>query len=122
MTEDTKRRVIVVDDEQVIASTLAIILNQAGFEAIAMFSGEEAIAELEHFQPDLLITDVIMPGMSGIEAALITRRKLPKCKILLFSGQAATSDLLDKARSEGHEFDILAKPVHPTDLLKKLRR
>ena len=122
MTEDTKRRVIVVDDEQVIASTLAIILNQAGFEAIALFSGEEAIAELEHFQPDLLITDVIMPGMSGIEAALITRRKLPKCKILLFSGQAATSDLLDKARSEGHEFDILAKPVHPTDLLKKLRR
>lgn len=121
MTEATKRRVIVVDDEVLIANTLAIILNQAGFEAIARFSGEEAVAELEHFKPDLLISDVIMPGMSGIEAAIITRSKLPKCRILLFSGQAATSDLLDKARSEGYEFDILAKPVHPTDLLKKLR-
>jgi hypothetical protein len=46
---------------------------------------------------------------------------LPSCKILLFSGQAATADLLEKARMEGHEFEILAKPVHPTDLLAKLR-
>jgi CheY-like chemotaxis protein len=119
MTNDIKQ--VIVDDEEIIANTLAIILNQAGFEAIARLSGEEAVAELEHFKPDLLICDVIMPGMSGIEAAIITQSKLSKCKILLFSGQAATSDLLDKARSEGHEFDILAKPVHPADLLKKLR-
>jgi hypothetical protein len=46
---------------------------------------------------------------------------LPKCKILLFSGQAATADLLDRARSQGHEFEILAKPVHPQDLLARLR-
>lgn len=56
----------------------------------------------------------------GIEAAVITRRRLPKCKILLFSGQAATADLVAVARSEGHEFKLLTKPVHPTDLLTKL--
>src|ERR1700755_1232519 len=69
----------------------------------------------------MLISDVIMTGMTGSEAAIITRSKLPKCKILLFSGQAATADLLEKARAQGHEFEILAKPVHPTDLLAKLR-
>jgi len=53
--------------------------------------------------------------------AIETRKKLPKCKVLLFSGQAATADLLERARAQGHEFDILAKPVHPTDLLAKLR-
>jgi CheY-like chemotaxis protein len=115
------KRVLIADDEQVIANTLAIILNQAGFEARAVYSGEKAIEELEGFQPDMLISDVIMTGMTGIEAAIETRKKLPQCKILLFSGQAATADLLERARAQGHEFEILAKPVHPTDLLAKLR-
>ena len=120
-TTTPKPRVLVADDEQVIANTLAIILNQAGFEARAVFSGEKAVEALDSFQPDMLISDVIMTGMTGIEAAIITRTKMPNCKILLFSGQAATADLLEKARSQGHEFEILAKPVHPTDLLAKLR-
>jgi CheY-like chemotaxis protein len=118
---NSKPRVLVADDEQVIANTLAIILNQAGFEARAVFSGEKAVEALDSFQPDMLISDVIMTGMTGIEAAIITRARMPNCKILLFSGQAATADLLEKARAQGHEFEILAKPVHPTDLLAKLR-
>ncbi len=117
----SKPRVLVADDEQVIANTLAIILNQAGFEARAVYSGEKAVEALDSFQPNMLISDVIMTGMTGIEAAIATRKKIPTCKILLFSGQAATADLLEKARAEGHEFEILAKPVHPTDLLAKLR-
>ncbi len=120
-TTPTKPRVLVADDEQVIANTLAIILNQAGFEAKAVYSGETAVESLEEFQPNMLISDVIMTGMTGIEAAIKVRAKLPNCKILLFSGQAATADLLEKARAQGHEFEILAKPVHPTDLLAKLR-
>ena len=115
-----KRRVMVVDDEQVIANSLAIILNKAGFEALAVFSGERAIELLESFQPEMLIADVVMPGMTGIEAAIAIRNKLPKCNILLFSGQAATTELLEQARTQGHEFEILAKPVHPADLLEKL--
>jgi CheY-like chemotaxis protein len=117
----SRPKVLVADDEQVIANTLAIILNQAGFEARAVYSGESAVEALDSFQPDMLITDVIMTGMSGIEAAIATRAKRPNCKVLLFSGQAATADLLEKARRDGHEFEILAKPVHPTDLLAKLR-
>jgi CheY-like chemotaxis protein len=120
-TQKAKPRVLVADDEQVIANTLAIILNQAGFEARAVYSGEKALEALDDFQPDMLISDVIMTGMTGIEAAIQTRTKLPNCKILLFSGQAATADLLERARTQGHEFEILAKPVHPTDLLAKLR-
>jgi|SRR6187402_248240 len=120
-TNSSKPRVLVADDEQVIANTLAIILNQAGFDARAVYSGESAIETVDSFQPNMLISDVIMTGMTGIEAAIEIRNRLPKCKILLFSGQAATADLLEKARAQGHEFEILAKPVHPTDLLAKLR-
>jgi CheY-like chemotaxis protein len=72
-------------------------------------------------RPDLIIGEVIMPDMDGIEAAIIIRRFLPHCKILLFSGHSAAADLLESARARGHEFEILAKPVHPSDLLAKLR-
>ena len=116
-----KPKVLVADDERVIADTLAMILNQSGFDARAVYSGEKAVEMTSTFAPDMLITDVIMADLNGIDAALMIRALRPNIKILLFSGQAATSDLLEKARSEGHEFEILAKPVHPQDLLSRLK-
>jgi len=118
---DTNRVVFVVDDEAVIAETLAIILNQAGFQASAFDRPEKAIAARAGLTPALLISDVMMPGMTGVELAIHFRKAQPECKILLFSGQAATADLLEKARAEGYDFDLLLKPVHPADLLAKLR-
>jgi len=116
-----KPKVLVADDERVIADTLAMILNQSGFDARAVYSGEKAVEQASAFAPDMLITDVIMADLNGIDAAIMIRSLLPKIKILLFSGQAATADLLEKAREKGHEFEILAKPVHPQDLLNRLR-
>ncbi len=116
-----KLKVLVADDERVIADTLAIILNQSGFQATAVYSGEKAVETAKSLRPDMLISDVIMTDMNGIDAAIKIRTMLPECKILLFSGQAATADLLDRARVQGHEFEILAKPVHPQDLLARLR-
>jgi CheY-like chemotaxis protein len=116
-----KPRVLVADDERVIADTLAMILNQSGFEARAVYSSEKALELVPVFQPEMLISDVIMGELNGIDAAIQIRKLLPNIKILLFSGQAATADLLEKARAQGYEFEILAKPVHPQDLLTKLR-
>jgi CheY-like chemotaxis protein len=116
-----KPKVLVVDDERVIADTLAMILNQSGFDARAVYSGEKAVEMASTFTPDMLITDVIMADLNGIDAAIMIRSILPKIKILLFSGQAATADLLEKARTKGYEFEILAKPVHPQDLLSRLQ-
>ena len=121
MPNATKPKVLVADDERVIADTLAMILNQSGFEARAVYSGEKALELADTFRPDMLISDVIMADLNGIDAAIRIRSLLPSIKILLFSGQAATADLLEKARHDGHEFDILAKPVHPQDLLSRLR-
>jgi len=116
-----KPKVLVVDDERIIADTLAMILNQSGFEARAVYSGEKAVEQASLFEPQMLITDVIMADLNGIDAAIQIRAILPQVKVLLFSGQAATADLLEKARTQGYEFEILAKPVHPQDLLNKLK-
>ena len=119
--QQVKPKVLVADDERVIADTLAIILNQSGFDATAVYNGEKAVEAARTLRPDMLISDVIMTDMNGIDAAITIRTMLPNCKILLFSGQAATADLLENARTKGYEFEILAKPVHPQDLLTKLR-
>jgi DNA-binding response OmpR family regulator len=118
---ETKPRVVVADDEEVIANTLAMIMNQSGFETHAVYSGEEALDIVQSFKPDILISDVIMQGITGIETAIKARALLPSCKILLFSGQACTANLLEEARAHGHEFEILTKPVHPSDLLARMR-
>ena len=120
--QNSRGVIFVVDDEVLIAKTLAMILNQSGFDARAVYSGEKALELAESFQPDMLISDVIMADLNGIDAAIRIRSLLPAIKILLFSGQAATADLLEKARIDGYEFDILAKPVHPQDLLAQLRK
>jgi CheY-like chemotaxis protein len=110
-------RIYVVDDEWVIASTLASILKMNGFNARFFISPIEALEVARSVTPDLLISDVMMPEMTGVELATKLKEFCPDCKVLLFSGQAQTADLLKKARSEGHDFNLLTKPVHPKDLL-----
>lgn len=115
-------RVLVVDDEDVIASTLAMILRlQGGFNARSFTNPVDALEAARLDPPDLLISDVVMPQLSGIELAIQVREHCPDCKVLLFSGQAATADMLEAARAKGHDFEILLKPVHPSDLLARIR-
>ncbi|HKU22776.1 MAG TPA: response regulator [Terriglobales bacterium] len=113
-------RVLIVDDERRIADTSALILQGAGFQTAVAYDGAGGIDRCREFHPQLVLTDVVMPGMSGIEMAIAIRREFPQCAILLISGQAATADMLEAARREGHSFELLAKPVHPTVLLKKV--
>jgi CheY-like chemotaxis protein len=113
-------RVWVVDDEPVIASTLAAILRLHGYSATFFTSPLEALAAARSKAPDLLISDVAMPDISGIDLAILMKAQYPTCKILLFSGQAATQDLLEKARSEGHDFQLIEKPVHPSTMLSRV--
>ena len=118
---DGKSKILVVDDEYAIADTLVAILRQGGYDAYAAYSGKAAVECARSTSPDLIISDVIMPDISGIEAAIHIRGFLPECKILLFSGQANTADLLNDATAKGYDFELLSKPVYPQDLLAKLR-
>jgi DNA-binding response OmpR family regulator len=122
MAQDVRRPLVfVVDDERVITTTLGLILRQHGFDAHSFDLPMEALSACRQMAPDLLITDVVMPLLSGIDLAVQMRQQCPDCKVLLFSGQPATTDLLEMARSKGHDFEALAKPVHPLELLEKIR-
>jgi CheY-like chemotaxis protein len=110
-----------VDDEPIIADTLVNILEGEGHDALAFSHGESAVKWAMMIRPDAIISDVIMPGMNGIETAKAILKVLPNCRIILFSGQAASSDLLANAGAEGYQFEVLAKPINPDVLLRKLK-
>ena len=116
----TEPIVFVVDDEEIIAKTLALILGGSGFYARSFTDPSMVLEEARKMEPNLLISDVSMPGMSGIDLAIEMKRLYPNCKTLLFSGQASTANLLEKAREDGHDFVLLEKPVHPVDLLREI--
>ncbi len=112
--------ILIVDDEKVIADTLSIILTHAGFVTMTAYDGVTAFRMANAITPALLLTDVVMPGLTGVELAIMLSQSIPDLKVLLFSGQASTVDLLEKARHSGHHFTALTKPVHPTDMLKRI--
>ena len=112
-----RSRVLIVDDERVIAETLVTIFHHSGYEARCVFSAEEALTVIPEWRPSLAIVDVLLPEMNGVDLAIRIRAEYPGTRIALFSGYTTTSELLEAARQQGHEFNILAKPVHPADLL-----
>jgi CheY-like chemotaxis protein len=120
--KDTRpQRVLVVDDEALIADTIVMILNRNGFVAEAVYSGRQAIDTARRISPELVLSDVLMPQIDGVEAAIQIREFLPETRIVLFSGQSATVEILARARARGHEFELLPKPIHPTKLIERLR-
>ena len=114
-------RVLVVDDERAVADSLGAIFRMHGYEARATYSAEDALQIAVGWQPDLAVLDVMLPGMTGIELAVLLKQNHPTCQTLLFSGSARTGPLLEEAEKDGHSFEILAKPVHPQHLLDMVK-
>jgi CheY-like chemotaxis protein len=114
-------KVLVVDDQKLIADTIAEILQGVGFHVIAAYDGWTALEIATRFQPDHLLSDVLMPRMNGVELAIAIRKVCPAAKILLFSGQAGISEILLEGRNQGFEFELIAKPVHPLKLIDRLK-
>lgn len=116
-----KRKILVVDDEPLIADSLVQILNGMGYDAFSAYSGTDAVKRAADGAFDVLITDVVMDEMNGIDSAIEIRKLLPACQVLLVSGNNRTADLIKDAGEHGHNFDLLAKPVHPRVILQMLK-
>lgn len=119
MTEN-KKMILVVDDERSVADTLAAILQLAGYDSTAVYSAEAALQVLQSARPALILTDVVMPGIDGVEFAIQALALCPGTMILLISGNAATLKIVETAHRRGHTFELLAKPVPPRDLLARI--
>jgi DNA-binding NtrC family response regulator len=120
-TIDGRQVVMVVDDEPLVADTLAMILRHAGYHAVRAYNAKTALEMANVRAPDLLISDVAMPEMNGVELALGMMAIAPECKVVLFSGHARSVDLM-RAYDAGYDFPLMAKPMHPREMLGQVAR
>ena len=114
-------RIFIVDDEEVISATLGAILRRSGFEVTAFTNPLECLAAAFQGQPELLVSDVMMPGISGIELAIQVQQACPNCQIVLISGVGGTVHPMVKEMG-GHPYQLLAKPLEPVLLIHEIRR
>jgi len=118
--ESDDRTVMVIDDDRVLADTLSDILRKHGFKPVALYSGEEAVELAERFRPDVVLSDIRMSGLNGIEAAKRIRMLHPGCRIILFTAHTTSAALIQLIHGLGFEF--LPRPLHPEHVLAALSR
>ena len=116
--DESHHRVLIVDDVRTIADSLALIFSSGGYETQRAYTAEQAIEIVPEWLPDLAIIEVVLPQTNGIDLAILLTAQCPACRLMLFSGQAVTEDLLTEAAKMGYKFEIVAKPTHPTVMLK----
>jgi CheY-like chemotaxis protein len=111
--------VLVVDDDRVLADTLADILRKHGYRPVALYSGEEAVELARRFRPDVLLSDIRMSRLDGIEAARRIRELHPNCRVILFTAQTVSAAMRQTIDRLG--FELLQRPLRPEDVLAALQ-
>ena len=114
-----KWKVLLVDDEEEFVTALAERLELRGFEASIATSGEDALKRIDADEPDLVVLDVLMPGLGGLDVLDQIRKTDPQIKVILLTGRG--SALEDGGRIPLGAFDYLIKPVNIDDLIQKMR-
>jgi len=114
-----KYKILVVDDEPAVADTLCMIFTKRGFDCLAAYSGATAIACTDEYCPDLLLCDISMPVMNGLEVVSKVTVKCPGCRVLLLTGHYTNlGHAQEWALSHPAPSRIMTKPVPPALLLE----
>jgi two-component system KDP operon response regulator KdpE len=110
--------VLVADDEPRITKLVAIALAEEGFRVVSASGGEDALAKAEEYRPDIVLLDIVMPDLDGIEVMRQLRERRPVAVILL----TAKGSTADKAKGlDLGADDYIAKPFHPDELAARVR-
>jgi len=112
-------RVLLVDDEEEFVSALSERLMLRGIEVDSALNGEEALARMEEKEFEVVILDVMMPGLSGLEVLRQIKSTHPNTQVILLTGHGATREGMEGMRLGA--FDYLIKPVDIEEMLEKMK-
>jgi diguanylate cyclase (GGDEF)-like protein len=116
---EQKRRILVVDDDLDNLRLMAKTLEHEGYATEKAATGEEALAKLEKFNPDLLLLDINMPGLSGLETLTRIRRAQSYIAVIFVTARAETQDIIHGLDSGAD--DYICKPFNPFEMLARVR-
>ena len=112
-------KVLLVDDEEEFVSALSERLNLRGIEVDSALNGEEALARLAQREFEVVILDVLMPGLGGLEVLKQIKSTHPNTQVILLTGHGSTKEGIEGMRLGA--FDYLIKPVDIEDMLEKMK-
>lgn len=113
-------RVLVVDDDHLVADTLALIFAKSGFDSRATYSADQALECARTFSPDLLLCDVTMPGRDGLALVSDISEEFPACRIIVLTAfYSNLKSVREQASKLSRPVGILTKPCQPTELLRE---
>ena len=113
-------KVLVVDNEHIVADTLGIIFQKLGFDCQVAYSGVDAISKVPEFCPELLLCDISMPGMDGLNTASTVIQICPECRVLLLTGHYVNLIYAQQwAQDHPGQSGVLTKPVGPCQLVEE---
>ena len=113
-----KAKILVVDDDPAISEMLSIVLEAEGFDTVVVTDGAEAVGTFEREQPDLILLDLMLPGMNGIDICKAIRRTSP-VPIVMLTAKTDTIDIVLGLESGAD--DYVTKPFKPKELVARVR-
>lgn len=113
-------KVLIADDDHIVLEALSATLEAGGFSVITIGTGDEAIYIARRWRPDILLSDVLMPGLNGIETAMRISTEIPECRVFLMSAHRWSSRQAQCYSSQEYGFEFVGKPLHPEDLIDRL--
>jgi len=113
-------KILIAEDEQMMLALLQKNLQDDGYEVITAKDGREAMDKLQHEQPDLIITDILMPYSSGLEIIAYVRSFPKQIPIIVLSGLGHEATVLEAFNTGANDF--ITKPFNPTELSLRVRR
>jgi CheY-like chemotaxis protein len=118
--ETTMQRVLVVDDDRLVADTLVLVFSKSGFEARAAYSADQALECAREFTPHLLLCDVTMPGRDGLTLLSDITKEQPACRVIMLTGfYSNLKSVREQASKLARPVGILTKPCQPAELLRE---
>lgn len=117
-TEEKKARVLLVDDEVVFTTNMSKILSRRGFEVRAVNDGESAVQAIEDEEFDVVVLDLRMPGMDGMAALKVMKRKRPLLEVIILTGHGSVESGIQGMNLGA--FDYVMKPIQIGELQEKI--
>lgn len=115
-----KTRVLLVDDEEEFVDALAERLSIRDYDVTTSLNGEDAIEKLRHYNFDVVILDVRMPGMDGTEVLHEMKRIKPLTEVIMLTGHATVESAIEGMKQGA--YDYLIKPCETEDLVTKINK